>query len=160
MKEINAVIGGEGNGGVIYPELHYGRDALVGIALILSYLAEFGKPISFLKRTYPNYSISKNKIQLTADINLDALFEKLRQKYSNKKINTIDGLKIEFDGDWIHLRRSNTEPIIRIYSESSSEVIANNLSNKIKTDINEILKEIEKETDSGGSDSTELWLEL
>ncbi len=160
MKAINAVIGGEGNGGIIYPELHYGRDAMVGIALLLSYLAEFGKPISFLKRTYPKYTISKNKIQLAPEINLDVLFEKLRQKYNNKKINTIDGLKIEFDTDWIHLRQSNTEPIIRIYSESSSEVIANNLANKIKADINEILKELEKETDAGTSDSSELWLEL
>ena len=160
MKEINAVIGGEGNGGIIYPDLHYGRDALVGIALILSYLAEYGKPISFLKRTYPSYTISKNKIQLTPEINLDALFDKLRQKYNKEKINTIDGLKIEFESDWIHLRQSNTEPIIRIYSESSSEVIANNLANKIKADINEILKEIEKETDSGTSDASELWLEL
>ena len=94
------------------------------------------------------------------EINLDALFEKLRLKYNNNKINTIDGLKIEFDSDWIHLRRSNTEPIIRIYSESSSEVIANNLANKIKTDINEILKELEKETETGASDSSELWIEL
>jgi phosphomannomutase len=160
MKAINAVIGGEGNGGIIYPELHYGRDALAGIALLLSYLTQFGKPISFLKRTYPAYTISKNKIQLTPEINLDALFEKLRRKYNNNKINTIDGLKIEFDSDWIHLRKSNTEPIIRIYSESSSEVIANNLANKIKADINEILKEIEKEAETGASDSSELWLEL
>ncbi len=160
MKAINAVIGGEGNGGVIYPELHYGRDALVGIALILSYLAKFGKPISFLKRTYPKYTISKNKIQLDPEANLDVLFEKLRLKYNNQKVNTVDGLKIEFDSDWIHLRRSNTEPIVRIYSESSSEVIANNLANKIKADIIEILKEIEKGTETGASDSSEQWLEL
>ncbi len=140
MKEVNAVIGGEGNGGVILPELHYGRDALAGIALILSHLAHFGKPISFLRNSYPSYSISKNKIQLTPDIDLDMLFAKLKSKYKNENLNTIDGLKIEFESDWIHLRRSNTEPIIRIYSESVSEVIANNLADKIKTDINEILK--------------------
>ncbi len=160
MKSINAVIGGEGNGGIIYPELHYGRDALAGIALFLSYLVKFGKPISFLKRTYPFYTISKNKIQLTPETDLDALFEKLRLKYSKNKINTIDGLKIEFESDWIHLRRSNTEPIIRIYSESSSEVIANNLANKIKTDINEILKELKKESDTGTSDNSELWIQM
>ncbi len=140
MKEVNAVIGGEGNGGVIYPELHYGRDALVGVALLLSHLAQQGKPLSFLKQEYPSYTISKNKIQLTPEIDLDLLFTKLAEKYKNEKQNTIDGLKIEFENEWIHLRRSNTEPIIRIYTESSSEVIAEQLANKIKLDINEILK--------------------
>jgi len=140
MKAVNAVIGGEGNGGVIYPALHYGRDALAGVALVLSQLAEFGKPISWLRRSYPNYVISKNKIQLTPEINLDLIFEKLKEKYSNEEQNTIDGLKILFETDWIHLRKSNTEPIIRIYSESSSEVTANNLSRKIQQDISEILK--------------------
>ena len=142
MKEVNAVIGGEGNGGIIYPDLHYGRDALVGIALLLSYLAEFNKPISFLRRQYPNYSISKNKIQLTPEINLDRLFEGLKEKYKGEELNTIDGLKIEFESDWIHLRKSNTEPIIRVYTESTSEVIANNLATKIQADINELLKEM------------------
>ncbi len=139
MKAINAVIGGEGNGGIIYPELHYGRDALVGVALLLSYLAEFGKPLSFLKSTYPSYTISKNKIQLSPEINLDEVFTGLKKKYENQPINTIDGLKIEFDKDWVHLRKSNTEPIIRIYAESTSEVTANNLADKIKQDIKEIL---------------------
>ncbi|MEM8907650.1 MAG: phosphoglucosamine mutase, partial [Bacteroidota bacterium] len=148
MKATDAVIGGEGNGGIIYPALHYGRDALVGVALLLSHLAAFGKPLSFLRKTYPAYTISKNKIQLTPDIDLDLLFQKLQQKYSNERINTVDGLKIDFAEDWIHLRRSNTEPIIRIYTESSSEVIANNLANKIKIDINEILKENAKESQS------------
>jgi len=140
MKEVNAIIGGEGNGGVIYPALHYGRDAIVGIALFLSHLAEYGKPASFLRKTFPSYVISKNKIQLTPDIDLDYLFEQLQNKYSKQQLNTIDGLKIEFESDWIHLRRSNTEPIIRIYSESHSKIIANNLAAKLKQDINEILK--------------------
>jgi phosphomannomutase len=139
MKEINAIIGGEGNGGIIYPALHYGRDALVGVALILSYLAKFGKPLSFLKRTYPSYTISKNKIQLSPDIDLDLVFAGLKEKYSNHPLNTIDGLKIEFDNDWVHLRKSNTEPIIRIYAESTSEVTSNNFADKIKQDIKEIL---------------------
>ena len=140
MKAVNAVIGGEGNGGVIYPELHYGRDALAGVALLLTHLAQFGKPISWLRRSYPNYIISKNKIQLTPDIDLELIFEKLAEKYSNEDLNRIDGLKINFESDWIHLRKSNTEPIIRIYSESSSEVTANNLAKKIQQDISQILK--------------------
>lgn len=140
MKASNAVIGGEGNGGIIYPELHYGRDALVGIALLLSHLAHFGKPLSFLRNSYPNYTISKNKILLSPEIDLNYLFDGLQKKYEREKINTIDGLKIEFEEDWIHLRRSNTEPIIRIYTESTSPVIANNLANKIKADINDLLK--------------------
>ncbi|MEM1320762.1 MAG: phosphoglucosamine mutase [Bacteroidota bacterium] len=143
MKAVNAVIGGEGNGGIIYPELHYGRDALVGIALLLTYLADFGQPISFLKRTYPSYVISKNKIQLTPELDVDYLLKKLQTKYSHEEINTIDGLKINLESGWIHLRKSNTEPIIRIYSESSSEVTANHLADKIRGDINEILKNIE-----------------
>ncbi len=141
MKEVRAVIGGEGNGGVIYPDLHFGRDALVGIALILSRLAEFGKSLSFLRSTYPSYHIAKNKIQLRPEIDLDILFRELEKKYSNQEINTIDGLKITLDtGDWIHLRRSNTEPIIRIYTESDSDVISQNLARKIQADINDILK--------------------
>lgn len=142
MKATNAVIGGEGNGGVIYPELHYGRDALAGVALVLSQLAEFGKPISWLRRTYPSYIISKNKIQLTPEIDLDLIFEKLKEKYKNEELDTIDGLKILFESDWIHLRKSNTEPIIRIYSESASEVTANNLARKIQQDIADILKHV------------------
>lgn len=140
MKANNAVIGGEGNGGIIVPELHYGRDALVGIALMLTSLAKSGRSISMLKKSFPFYTISKNKIQLTPEIDLDVLFEELKKKYSNYPLNTVDGLKIEFEKDWVHLRRSNTEPIIRIYSESHSEVIAENLANKIKSDINDIIK--------------------
>ncbi|MEM6321808.1 MAG: phosphoglucosamine mutase [Bacteroidota bacterium] len=141
MKEVNAVIGGEGNGGVIYPNAHYGRDAMVGVALFLSHLADFGKPTSFLKSTYPQYTIAKNKIQLTPEIDIDYLLASLKEKYKNYPLNTIDGLKIEIDKDWIHLRKSNTEPIIRIYSESNSEVVANNLARKIQQDVHEILKE-------------------
>jgi phosphomannomutase len=139
MKETNAVIGGEGNGGVIYPELHYGRDALVGIALFLTHLAKFGKPISVLRHTYPGYFISKNKITLTPEMDIDALMAKVKDKYKKQPHSTIDGLKIEFDKQWVHLRRSNTEPIIRIYSEGDSETVANNLANKIIADIKDIL---------------------
>lgn len=140
MKEVSAVIGGEGNGGIIYPDAHYGRDALVGIALFLSHLADYGKPASFLKSTYPQYTISKNKIQLTPEIDIDYLLARLQDKYKNYELNTIDGLKIEIDKDWIHLRKSNTEPIIRVYSESNSKVVADNLSRKIQQDVHEILK--------------------
>ncbi len=140
MKETNAVIGGEGNGGIIYPELHYGRDALVGIALFLTHLAKFGKTASILRETYPDYHISKNKVQLTDDINLDELMDKIKSKYKAQPINDIDGVKIEFDKEWVHLRRSNTEPIIRIYAESTSENTANFLAEKIIQDIGAILK--------------------
>lgn len=139
MKETNAVIGGEGNGGVIYPELHYGRDALVGIALFLTHLAKSGKTVSALRASYPNYFISKNKITLTPEMDIDALLLKVEEKYTNQPHSTIDGLKIEFDKEWVHLRKSNTEPIIRIYSEASSETVANSLANKIIADIKEIL---------------------
>jgi phosphomannomutase len=140
MKETNAVIGGEGNGGVIYPELHYGRDALAGIALFLTHLAQSGKTISALRASYPNYFISKNKITLTEDMDIDGLLEQVREKYKAQPHSTIDGLKIEFENEWVHLRRSNTEPIIRIYSEGGSETVANNLANKIIADIKEILQ--------------------
>jgi phosphomannomutase len=140
MKEVNAVIGGEGNGGVIYPELHYGRDALVGIALFLTHLAKYGKSISNLRSSYPGYFISKNKITLTPEMDIDTLLLKVEEKYKKQPHSTIDGLKIEFDKQWVHLRRSNTEPIIRIYSEGDSETVANNLANKIIADIKEILK--------------------
>lgn len=139
MKEVNAIIGGEGNGGVIYPELHYGRDALAGIALFLTHLAKYGKPVSTLRSSYPNYFISKNKIELTADMDIDALLLKVEEKYKNQPYSTIDGLKIEFDKQWVHLRRSNTEPIIRIYSEADSEAEANALAYKIIADIKEFL---------------------
>ncbi len=141
MKAVNAVIGGEGNGGVIYPELHYGRDALVGVALFLTQLAIFGKSASFLRSRYPSYFISKNKIEFQSDVDLDDIFEKLQEKYKKSQINTEDGLKITLPtGEWIHLRRSNTEPIVRIYSESNSEVVAGNLTQKIKADITDILQ--------------------
>ena len=139
MKEKEAVIGGEGNGGVIYPELHYGRDALVGIALFLSHLALSGKKCSVLRAQYPNYVMSKNKITLQPEINIDALLNGIKDKYKKQPINTVDGLKIEFDTDWVHLRRSNTEPIIRIYAESQFESTAQNLAQKIMKDINELM---------------------
>ena len=140
MKATNAVIGGEGNGGVIYPESHYGRDALVGIGLFLTHLAKFGKSVSLLKSSYPTYHISKNKITLTPEMDIDALLLKVEEKYKNQPHSTIDGLKIEFDKEWVHLRKSNTEPIIRIYSEAENETVAEGLAGKIISDIKEILK--------------------
>lgn len=140
MKETNAIIGGEGNGGIIYPESHYGRDALVGIALFLTHLAKTGGTISALRNSYPEYYISKNKITLTPEMDIDALLLKVEEMYKDKPYSTIDGLKIEFDKEWVHLRRSNTEPIIRIYSESSSESNAQNLAGKIIADIKSILE--------------------
>lgn len=145
MKENQAVIGGEGNGGVIYPALHYGRDALVGIALFLTYLAKFKKPASFLRSSYPNYAISKNKIELTPEIDVDRILEKIKNKYKKQPINTIDGVKIEFEEEWVHLRKSNTEPIIRIISESDVLSKAELLANKIIDDIKEIINEKEPE---------------
>lgn len=139
MKAQNAVIGGEGNGGIIYPALHYGRDALVGIALFLSHLAKFGKSISILRRIYPNYHISKNKIELTPDIDVDIVLEKIKQKYAKNPVNSIDGVKIEFNKEWVHLRKSNTEPIIRIYSESETAATADYLAQKIISDIKEVI---------------------
>ncbi|HEY9008527.1 phosphoglucosamine mutase [Ohtaekwangia sp.] len=141
MKDTNAVIGGEGNGGVIFPELHYGRDALVGIALFLTHLAKTEMTVSRLRSTYPNYIISKNKIELTPDIDVDKVLEAVKTKYKKQPVNTIDGVKIEFDKEWVHLRKSNTEPIIRIYAESDMEVKAENLAKKIISDIKEIISE-------------------
>jgi phosphomannomutase len=140
MKSSGAVIGGEGNGGIIYPELHYGRDALVGIALFLTHLAKFGQSISKLKATYPSYFISKNKITLTPEMDIDDLLLKVEDKYKMQPYSTIDGLKIEFEKQWVHLRRSNTEPIIRIYSEAATEGEAEALAQKIINDIHSILK--------------------
>lgn len=140
MKSCNAVIGGEGNGGVIYPELHYGRDALAGIALFLTHLAKFGSTCSMLRSKYPDYHISKNKIELTNEINVDMILDGIHKKYSKQPVNTVDGVKIEFSKEWVHLRRSNTEPIIRIYSESESETTADNLAKKIMLDIRELIK--------------------
>lgn len=140
MKETNAVIGGEGNGGIILPELHYGRDALVGIAIFLTHLAKFGKSVSMLRASYPNYFISKNKIELTPQIDVDKVLNDIKEKYKDKPVNTIDGVKIEFDKEWVHLRKSNTEPIIRIYSESRTEATADSLAKKIISDIKEIIR--------------------
>lgn len=137
MKDVNAVIGGEGNGGIIVPDFHYGRDALIGIGLFLSHLAATGKSISALRGTYPDYIISKNKIELEKGIDVKAIFEKIKKKYEKNPINTEDGLKIEFDSDWVHLRTSNTEPIIRIYAESDFETKANNIAMQIMRDIKE-----------------------
>ncbi len=142
MKANHAIIGGEGNGGIIYPELHYGRDALVGIALFLTHLAKFGKTVSMLRATYPNYFISKNKVELTPEINVDEVLSRVQQKYAKQPINTIDGVKIEFDNQWVHLRKSNTEPIIRIYSEAENMATADNLANKIIHDIKEFTSEM------------------
>ncbi len=139
MKSKNAIIGGEGNGGIIYPELHYGRDALVGIALFLTHLAKSKMTCSQLRTIYPNYYISKNKIELTPQINVDEILIKMEQKYKNENINNIDGVKIDFPTQWVHLRKSNTEPIIRIYSESFSMQSADALANKIINDIKELI---------------------
>jgi phosphomannomutase len=141
MKETSAVIGGEGNGGVIYPDLHYGRDALVGIALFMAHVAKSGMSVSRLRAKYPNYIISKNKIELTPTINVDKVLEEVKKKYHKQPINTADGVKIEFDKEWVHLRKSNTEPIIRIYAESDMEVKAENLAKKTIADIKEIISE-------------------
>ena len=139
MKLCNAVIGGEGNGGVIYPELHYGRDALVGIALFLSNLAEKNISSLNLRNSYPNYFISKNKLDLNPNTNVDYIFSHLKNKYSKNDINLVDGLKIDFDSGWVHLRRSNTEPIIRIYSESSSKEKADELAMDFVNQIKKII---------------------
>ncbi len=141
MKENKAVIGGEGNGGIIFPELHYGRDALVGIALFLTHLAQAGVPVSRLRKTYPDYHISKNKIELTPGLNVDEILENIRRKYEKNPINTADGVKIEFGKEWVHLRKSNTEPIIRIYSESDTQATADYLANKIISDIKEVVSQ-------------------
>ena len=139
MKEVNAVIGGEGNGGIIVPDLHYGRDALIGIALFLSFLAENGKTIKQLRGNYPDYFISKNKIEFESGINLEAIYELLKKKYKSQPLNTDDGLRIEFDNDWVHLRSSNTEPIIRIIAESNFETTARNIATRIMQDIREFM---------------------
>lgn len=139
MKETNAVIGGEGNGGIIVPDLHYGRDALAGLALFLSQLAHFGKSASMLRAKYPSYYISKNKIELTPDIDVDGVLEAIKDKYKSQPINTIDGVKIQFDNEWVQLRKSNTEPIIRIFAESDSQNTAEHLANKLIMDIKEVI---------------------
>ncbi len=140
MKETGAVIGGEGNGGVIYPELHYGRDALVGVALFLSLLAKSGKKVTELKKTYPAYAISKDKIELTPEIDVDGILKAVKEKFANEQITDIDGVKIDFADSWVHLRKSNTEPIIRIYSEASSMAEAQKLGEQIKEVIASMVK--------------------
>ncbi len=135
MKEVKAVIGGEGNGGIIYPELHYGRDALVGIALFLTHLAHFGKSASMLRASYPHYHLAKKKIELQPDMTWEPIQRRLMDKYARQPQDTTDGLRIEFDTDWVHLRPSNTEPIIRVYAESHSQTTADNIARKIMQDI-------------------------
>jgi len=139
MKAVNAVIGGEGNGGIIVPDLHYGRDALIGIALFLTHLALSKKTIKQLRNTYPDYFISKNKIALQNGLDVKEVFKKIKDKYRNHPTNTEDGLKIEFDNDWVHLRTSNTEPIIRIYAESNFETTADNIAKRLMADIGEMM---------------------
>jgi len=140
MKETNAVIGGEGNGGVIYPEIHYGRDALVGVALFLTLMAKSGKKVSEIKASLPKYEIAKNKIELTPEIDVDAILEAVKEKYASEEINDIDGVKIDFKDSWVHLRKSNTEPIIRIYSEASTMKEAEELAESIKEVIESLTK--------------------
>jgi phosphomannomutase len=139
MKEVNAVIGGEGNGGIIVPDFHYGRDALIGIGLFLSHLAHSQKSIKQFRGNYPDYFISKNKISVEKTVDVKDIFKKIKEKYKNNPMNTDDGLKIEFGNDWVHLRTSNTEPIIRIYSESNFETTAENIAKKIMKDIHEVM---------------------
>ncbi|MBC7888000.1 MAG: phosphoglucosamine mutase [Ferruginibacter sp.] len=139
MKEVNAVIGGEGNGGIILPDLHYGRDALIGIALFLTHLAKTKKTAKQLRNSFPDYFISKNKIKLELGVDVKSVFQKIKDKYKNQPINMEDGLKIEFDSDWVHLRTSNTEPIIRIYAESNFETTAENIARRLMKDISEVM---------------------
>jgi len=137
MKEVKAVIGGEGNGGIIVPDLHYGRDALIGTGLFLSALAQHKNGLKSFRSRYPDYFISKNKIELENGLDVQEIFEKIKTKYQRQPVNTEDGLKIEFDNDWVHLRTSNTEPIIRIYAESNFETTANNIALRLIKDIKE-----------------------
>ena len=138
MKEIGAVIGGEGNGGVIYPELHYGRDALVGVALFLTYLAEQGCSMTELRKRYPAYYASKNKIELTPAIDVDKLLLTMKERYAHERVNDIDGVKIDFAEHWVHLRKSNTEPIVRIYTEAKSQTFADEVAEKFIAEMKEI----------------------
>jgi phosphomannomutase len=139
MKEVGAVIGGEGNGGIIVPDFHYGRDALIGIGLFLSALAHHKNDIKSFRSKYPDYFISKNKIELHNPVDVQSLFDKIKNKYKHQPANTEDGLKIEFGNDWVHLRTSNTEPIIRIYAESNFETTANNIALRLMQDIKEFM---------------------
>jgi len=139
MKDSNAIIGGEGNGGIIYPEAHYGRDSLVGTALFLTYLAEKEKTVSEIRNEYPSYFMSKNKIQLTPDLDVDGVLKAVEKRHSNEKISTVDGVKIDFPENWVHLRKSNTEPIIRIYTEAKSQKEADDLAEKMIGEIESII---------------------
>ncbi len=140
MKDTAAVIGGEGNGGVIYPELHYGRDALVGVALFLTYFAGMNMTMSELRRSYPAYFASKNKIELTPEIDVDKILREIKSRYSNERVNDIDGVKIDFEANWVHLRKSNTEPIIRIYTEAQTMAEADALAKRFISEIEQICK--------------------
>ena len=135
MKSTNAIIGGEGNGGIIYPELHYGRDSLVGVALFLTHLANLDMTVAELRASYPQYYMSKNKIELTPQIDVDAILLAMTEKYKNENISTIDGVKIDFASEWVHLRKSNTEPIIRIYTEAPLQEEADALALRIIDEI-------------------------
>ncbi|RUA14524.1 MAG: phosphoglucosamine mutase, partial [Flavobacteriia bacterium] len=138
MKASNAIIGGEGNGGIIYPESHYGRDALVGTALFLMLMAERGGTVAELRASYPSYFMGKKKIELTPGLDVDALLEAMHDKYKNEQVSTIDGVKIDFPENWVHLRKSNTEPIIRIYTEAKSQKEADALADRIIGEIKEV----------------------
>ena len=141
MKKNNAIIGGEGNGGIIYPEAHYGRDSLVGVALFLTHLANQNLDVASLRASYPQYFMSKNKIELTPEIDVDAILETMQKRYANEKITTIDGVKIDFADNWVHLRKSNTEPIIRIYTEAPTQQQADALAEKIISEIKEVVQQ-------------------
>ena len=138
MKKVNAVIGGEGNGGIIDPKLHYGRDSLIGVALFLTHLAEKNMSVSALRATYPSYFMAKEKIELTPEINVDSILEKMAEKYTHEDVSTIDGVKIDFPENWVHLRKSNTEPIIRVYTEAKSQEEADRLAQQIISEIKSI----------------------
>jgi len=139
MKDKNAIIGGEGNGGVILPELHYGRDALVGIALFLTYFAKMKMKMSDLKKSFPSYTISKNKLELEASVNIDSVLEKMSEKYKSVTQNKLDGLKLDFENGWVHMRKSNTEPIIRIYAESENSKTANDLGKRFANELKSLI---------------------
>ena len=138
MKDTNAIIGGEGNGGIIYPELHYGRDSLVGVALFLTFLAENKMKVSELRKSYPSYFMSKNKIELTPGLDVDNILSEVEKRYANEEVSTVDGVKIDFEDFWIHLRKSNTEPIIRIYTEAGSQQKADDAAQQMISEIKEI----------------------
>lgn len=142
MKKNNAIIGGEGNGGIIYPEIHYGRDALVGVALFLTYLAQQDKDVAALRATYPAYFMSKNKIELTPEIDVDGILTQMQHQYASERINTVDGVKIDFADSWVHLRKSNTEPIIRIYTEAPSQQAADELAENILSEIQHMVQKV------------------